>query len=213
MKKVVTLIVFVLLINYSAKAIFSYGLTGGVNFCSLGDVEVNFGDYKLFGEPDNYFGFHLGATSKIQLNSLFIQPDLLFSSVGSFLRLEEVLDEPDFDRREYFSAKFYKIDVPVMLGYQFGPIRVFAGPSYSLTFGKTNDYNEGTLEVPFEQSVNTSSLGYQFGAGLGLGNLILDIKYEGGITDFGNTVTIGDITKSFETRPRQVILSIGLLLF
>ena len=211
MKKLLASLFLVSLMSISLHGAIGYGIRGGVNFSSLGKMNETFGHYQLFGEPDNYFGFHIGGTSLFSFGPVFVQPELLFSSNGSFLRLEDTREEATIEDRVYFRTSFYKVDLPVSIGYSIGPLRFFAGPIYSLMLGKTDDFDPGHLEVSFEQSLNISNFAYQVGAGLGLGNLLLDLKYEGGLTPMGNTVTIGDVTRTFDSRPRQVILSIGLL--
>ena len=211
MKKLLVSVFLLSLVNLSANGSIGYGLRGGINFSSLGTVNETFENYQLFGEPDSYFGFHVGGTSLIPFGSFFVQPELLFASTGSFLRLEDIREEATIEDRVYFRAAFYKVDLPVILGYRYGPLRIMAGPVYSLMLGKTDDFEPGHMEVSFEQNLYTSSFAYQIGAGLGLGNLLLDLKFESGLTPMGNTVTIGDVTRTFDSRPRQVILSIGLL--
>ena len=50
-----------------------------------------------------------------------------------------------------------------------------AGPVASILI----DYKiEDALQVPLEVDYNTSTIGYQAGIGLDIGNLILDLKYE-----------------------------------
>ncbi|MFW5792820.1 MAG: hypothetical protein ACOCWC_00950 [Bacteroidota bacterium] len=210
-KKLVLSLAFFLMLIISANSQTQYGIRGGINFSSLGNNEVTFGDYKLVGEPDNYFGYHIGATSMFDVSFLYLQPELLFSSVGSFLRLEDIRDGAGIEDRVYFKQSVYKVDVPVIIGYEYGPIRFGAGPVYTMIIGSSNDYDESILNVSYEQNYNLSSLAYQVGVGLGLGNLLLDLKYEGGITSFGKDVKIGDISNPFNARPRQIILSIGLL--
>jgi hypothetical protein len=211
MKKIIFAFCLIISFSLNTKAI-DYGIRGGVNFSSLPNLEEVIGDYTLFGEPDNYFGFHIGAMSQVKFFSMFVQPEVLFTSVGTFMRLEENVENAGLDNRAYFKTKYYKIDVPVIVGPHFGPVRIGVGPVYSLMLGHSNDYDSETLGVDFRQKLFTSNLGYQIGAGIALGNLILDLKFEGGLTKFGNTVTVGNITQPVDTRPRQVILSIGLLL-
>ncbi|MBS4014589.1 MAG: hypothetical protein KGZ97_12680 [Bacteroidetes bacterium] len=212
MKKLVLGIFVVTLFSFNLKAI-DYGIRGGVNFSSLPNVEVDLGNYKLFGEPDNYFGYHIGGFTQVKFLSLYFQPEILFTSVGTFMRLEEVENDITFEiNRAYFKTRYYKVDVPLMIGPHIGPVRLGVGPVYSLMLGHSNDYDAEILGVDYKQNLFLSNFGYQIAAGISLGNLILDLKYEAGLSKFGDTVTVGSVTNPFNGRPRQVILSIGLLL-
>lgn len=210
-KKLVIIACFLFATNFAIADI-GYGIRGGVNFSSLSNKEEVFGNYKLVGEPDNYFGFHVGGSTKFDVAFLFIQPEVLFTSVGSFLHVEDISEDATIDDRVYFKQSTHKIDIPLYIGYEYGPIRVGAGPVYSMIIGGTNNYDESELGLSYEQTYHTSSLAYQVGVGLGLGNLIIDLKYEGGLTGFGDTVTLGEVSKQFDSRPGQIILSIGLML-
>ncbi len=213
MKKL--MIIFALLFAFqTTQAQIKFGLRGGMNFSSLPeqtyDIESpQFGNAEIKTLSDNYTGFHIGVMSQINLLAVFIQPELLFVSTGNEMQLVD----PDTEEEGFFTQRFSKIDIPVLVGTKLGPVRLGVGPVASIVLSSDSDladrstYSGESLNEKF----NSATYGFQVGAGINLGNIALDLKYEGSLSNLSDGLTLGDNTFNFDTRPRQFILSIGLL--
>lgn len=184
----------------------SFGLKAGLNFTSLPD-EINgaTSEYIISAFADSFTGYHLGGVALFVFRGGFFQPELLYSQTGRDMRLEFI--EPQ-QEDEYFTQKYSHLVLPLFGGAKFGSLKLGAGPVFSYLL---NDWNDLGIEDEFQMELNKLTLGYQLGGGLQLGNLMLDFKYEGNLTKFGEGVTIGGETIKFDTRPHQFILSLGLL--
>ncbi len=211
MKKIVILVVLVMFTISShgrsnSNSMFKFGVSGGLNFSYVSHKTLEFEDYNVETLRDNYTGFHIGAMTHISVLGLFIQPELLYSSIGNEMRVTEDGENPKF-----YSRKISRLDLPVLVGMTFGPARFGVGPVGSVMLRETSDFDKIT-EGKGREEFNNMTFGYQVGIGVNISNLLIDIKYEGSLSKLGDGVTIGDETKKFDSRPRQIIISLGVLL-
>lgn len=196
MKKFIfTLIGMMVMISVKSQD-FSIGPKLGV---SQANISVS-GDDFISG--DNSLGYHLGLFVRMGGSSIFIQPEFLYTNTGgSFVQKQANGTDISID------ANFNRVDIPFMFGFKLADFfRIQAGPVASILI----DYKiEDALQVPLEVDYNTSTIGYQAGIGLDIGNLILDLKYENSLGKISRSTT------AFPTdqRQNQIILSAGFRLF
>ncbi len=205
MKKTFFFFLFLSLVHVS-QAQFSFGLRGGMNFSRLPSKTYEMDDpqTRIKTVSESYTGFHAGVMAQISLMGVFVMPELLFASTGHDLVLERE-GQPD----SYFQQKFSHLDIPVMVGAKIGPLRAGLGPVASFLLSSSSGLS--SEESGFRERFNPATYGFQIGAGMNLGNLALDLKYQFGLSDLGDGIEIGDTTYDFDSRPRQILFSIGLL--
>jgi hypothetical protein len=196
MKKYLVLIT-ALILSFGVQAQdFSIGPKVGI---SSANIKVN-GDNFESGE--NEFGYHLGLFVRMGGNSIFVQPEFLYTNTGgSVIRKDDTGIETTFD------ASFNRVDIPLMFGFKFlNFVRVQAGPIASILI----DYEiEDALNVPTQVDYNSSTFGYQAGVGFDVGNIILDLKYESSLSKISKST----VDFSTDQRQNQIILSAGFRLF
>ncbi|MCL6261191.1 PorT family protein [Aquiflexum sp. TKW24L] len=175
---------------------FSIGPKAGI---STANIKVN-GDG--FESGDSEFGYHLGLFVRMGGSSIFMQPEILFTSTGG-----SVIKTDNNGVQTDFNANFNRLDIPIMFGLKFlNFFRVQAGPIASVLV----DYQiEDALKVPVEVDYKTSSFGYQAGLGMDLGNLIFDLKYESSLSKMSKS----SVAFQTDQRQNQIILSAGFRLF
>lgn len=191
---------------------FSAGLRGGLHFSSLPERTYAINDALIDALSDSYTGFHLGIISQVKINGFFFQPEFLFVSSGNHFRYEH----PDQERDIFFIQRFSKVDIPVLIGLRAGPLRIGAGPVATWFIENSSNLTESeyyTGDKELSQRFNETTYGYQLGFGLDIGNISLDLKYEGSLNNYSEEITIGGVPFAFDTRPRQIIFSIGLMFF
>lgn len=169
----------------------SFGVKGGVNYDSFG--ELNSTDLSIENfQSDAKTGFHIGVYGNLDLLTFYLRPELQFSQSVS-----------QFNDNETIALN--KLEAPVLLGYKIlGPLSVFAGPSFQYILNeKGTDVSLGELKENF-------TVGLQLGTRLKLGRFGLGIRFERGFTD-NEVIILGnndvDITGRVDTRAKQWIIS------
>jgi hypothetical protein len=175
----------------SAKAQFNLGIKGGVNFSHI-DAD-NFHNSTITG-------YQAGLFARVG-GGVYLQPELYISSSGGKF--------DSFQNNTVYTGhvRFTNLDVPLLLGLRFGPknlnLRVMAGPVYNYILNKNENFSDN-FESAFQDfgHYNNSTLGYQAGAGVDIGNVVLDARYQGGLSkinsDFGQTQRLWAISVGFK---------------
>jgi hypothetical protein len=207
MKRISLLLILAVVMVASAGSQVRFGLRGGVNTAYFNAKDVITDDgMRLETINDATVGFHLGVMGQINFLNMFIQPELLFSSIGSDIRVRDIQGEAVSQIR---SQTYNKLDLPILVGTRFGPARVGIGPVGTIMLSTNSDLNE----LGYREKFNSATFGFQVGAGLDvLGILAVDIKYEGNLSRLGSGITVAGQQRDFDLRSRQLILSIGIFL-
>ena len=189
-KSIKTLTFLALLSTTLLQAQFEFGVKGGLNYDSLGDV-----DYSDIPGTDlsagSKTGYHIGAYGKIDLLLFYLRPEIQFTKINSGFADKNI--------------GLSKIEAPILLGYKIlGPLSVFAGPSFQYIL---NEDVEGTTFTDIEENF---TVGLQIGTRISFGRLGLGVRYERGFTD--NDVRIlgtngVDVEGRIDARPNQFIIS------
>ena len=193
MKKTLFLTVLLLTgLTAMAQSGSGFGIKGGLNYAGNGNYFDSTRD--AFENPDKNLGYHLGVYGKLG-GKIYFRPELVYTSIKSGY------DDGDF--------KMKKLDAPVLLGVNvIGPLNVFAGPA--LQYILDTDFEGVTLG----DVENNFTVGLNIGAGVNLGKLGIDLRYERGFSE--NEVNFIDtsggipINDRIDTRPDQLILSLSL---
>ena len=181
-------LVFALVVMYQSA--FSqtgggFGIKGGLNYNSNGQY---FKDAEaIWGDPKNNLGYHLGIFGKINAGPIYIRPELNYTNLKSEVNLVQLQTR--------------RLDAPVLVGVNLlgSVVSVFGGPSFHY-------YLEDELRDFDYEKFNA---GYQFGVGLNLGNVGLDLRYERVLN--GQTVNIDNIFKGDgDFKFQQLILGLSL---
>jgi hypothetical protein len=172
----------------------AFGIKAGLNYNANGDYFQSIGDNAK--NPDRNIGYHIGLFGKIG-NDLYFRPELIYTSTKS-----------DYDNDE-FDMK--KIDAPLLVGLKvIGPVSVFGGPSLQYILDTEFD------GININDVDNEFSVGLNFGIGLSLNKIGIDLRYERGFSDneatfIGNNLGEGAVSR-IDTRPDQLILSLSIAL-
>ena len=222
MKRLVLVFVSVLLVTATANAQFlRFGVKGGLNSSTMKIDETTLENISttdgakdlLLQQGNSELGLHVGLFARIKIASLFIQPEVLFSqSKGSFKISDQTNLQSTYNT--LVEQKFNKFDIPVMVGWKFGPAKVYLGPVATFNLseqdGLKDQISEWTSE-PVENSINKAVFGYQAGVGLDIFKFAtFDVKYEGNLSKFGEGVVIAGQERKFDQRNPQWIFSLGI---
>ena len=200
MKKVLlVLTVLALATSVNAQGFLSWGVRGGLSSTSFDPLDYSGTNYSIENLENSTVGFHVGVFTRVKVAMIYIQPELLYSSVNNDIKLTDISTNSTSE----ITQSFGRIDIPVLVGVKFGPLRVNAGPVGSF-YAKVQDGFDA-----IESEFNNMTFGYQAGIGLDLGKkLTIDLKYEGAVKS--DAVTYAGTTMQFDQRPSQVIASLGI---
>ncbi|AZQ58627.1 PorT family protein [Maribacter sp. MJ134] len=194
MKKTLLLTAMVLFgLSTYAQSDSGFGIKGGLNYNANGDYFESAGDAAR--NPDRNIGYHLGIFGKIGVSRIYLRPELVYTKTKSDYNGE------DFDMS--------KLDAPILLGVKvIGPLHLFAGPSFQYILSTEYD------GITIDDVANDFTVGMNIGAGINLGKLGIDLRYERGFSDneanFINTNITNVGPSRIDTRPDQLILSLSL---
>jgi hypothetical protein len=208
MKRIIGLLLIVTAINSGLQAQFlKFGICAGlssssVRFNDVTNIVSGSTSYNIVAS-NALVGFHFGLFSRIKILNIFIQPELLFTSSGGQVKIQEA-GKPDVLKDQ----KFNKIDIPVLAGLKFGPARIEAGPVASFMLSQKSNFLDATA---YTADFKKATIGYQAGVGLDFFKTItVDLKYEGSLSRLGSGITVGGNSYPFSSRNSQLILSVGL---
>jgi hypothetical protein len=201
--KHIALIIIALLVCTPGQAQIRFGIRGGIGSSNIKLNDFNNPDYSL-DYKSSKVGFHFGGVMQLKLGMFVLQPELLFSNLKSDLKLNYVT----IDSAYTGSQSFNRIDIPVIAGVKFGPLKLQLGPVASVVVNSKSSLLD---RHGIKQTYKGMTIGYQAGVGLELGSLLLDVKYEGSLSKFADGITIGGENFDFDQRVNQVILSLGFL--
>ena len=207
MKKLILVLVASMLMFTMADAqLFKWGIKGGVGFSSLKMEDITGIDdgtdvYNLI-TGDGVMGYHIGVQTRIKIAMIFVQPEVYFNAGGG--TLEQVVDNGP---TTVLDVKFNRIDVPLLVGVKLGPIRINAGPVGSYVLSETTDLTE--LQPDYELFTSSMTWGFQAGLGIDVSKLSIDARYEGSLSELGETLSIGGSEFALDARPSQWIISLG----
>ena len=211
MKKAIVVLAAVLVVvsffprPASAGVDFDLGLKGGMAFTNLRFSDMEGDLYQTLGKPvfGAFFAFNLTPC-------LAIQPEVYYLTLGA-----KMVKPGEMDYR--MELAFNYIHVPVLVKVrlvkqgQIKPI-LFAGPYVSfLGRAKQNLYIDGVLEdsMDVKEYLKSTDFGAAFGGGLEFAlsklMLILDVRYNLGLTDINREGEVGTI----KTKGLLVMAGIG----
>lgn len=194
------LLVFLLVMG-SSLTLFAQKNGVGIK-AGLTSTQLDF-ESEQFIPSDAQMGYQMGVFARFGGLGFFVQPEVLFTQTSGRIKLE--LPAPNLTKD--YEVKFNRLDVPVLAGFRFlKVIRVMAGPIASFSIDSSLK-ESGTIVKDID--FNQATFGYQMGVGLDLGNISIDGRYEGGLSEF--TENIGSLTA--DNRINQWVLSVGFKLF
>lgn len=194
MKKYFLSIAVFLSMALGAKAQFSLGAKAGINFSHINTTTFN---------ESSVAGYQAGLFARLGSKNLYLQPEIYLSSNGG--KFNTTSSGTDYSAK----VKFTQLNVPLLLGRSFGGdnlnVHIAGGLVYSYILNKStslsNNFNQAYADFG---NYKNSTLGYQAGGGIDLGHILVDIRYEGGLTK---------INENYGQRQNLWTISVGFKIF
>ena len=205
MKRYSLALLFVFLTVGMANAqLFKFGVKAGVSSSKVKFSDVDLGNNLIAKEGNSITGMHFGLVSRVQLLGFFVQPELYFSSTGGDIK---IVDNTTGVVEAVKTQKFNKIDIPVLVGWKFGPARLGFGPVASIMLSDKAVLKEYT---GYDEQFNKATFGYQIGVGLDIWKIGFDFRYEGSLSKLGDGIKVLGQERSFDSRNPQLLASVAL---
>ncbi len=190
----------------AAQAQFAFGLKGGLQTLTKNpnDIVIGGADTSFnFGVHDLKFGTQFGAWFRIG-ETVYLQPEILFNSNRTDFRIGET-SASEIVRSE----KYQNLDIPILVGFTAGPIRLHGGPVGHYFLKGTSDLTD---VKGYKARWKEFTWGWQAGLTLGTGRISADIRYEGNFNKFGDQVTFFGDSYHFSNNPSRLILALNFAL-
>ena len=202
MKKVFLMISLAFAFSQTSSAQLDFGVKAGLNYNSESIQSVS---EDVFTGAESKTGYHAGVwlRFKLPIIGFYLRPEIVYTNLENEL-LYKIRETAPSQTTSY---NFQKIDIPVLIGKKFFGIgNVFAGPSFQYILNSDFSLNDIS-----EVDTDGFSVGLQFGAGIELGNLGIDVRWERGLntveSTFLNVSTNTNVT--FDTRVNQIIIGLS----
>ena len=204
MKKLFLTLLLIASISAVNAQVFNFGIKGGLNYNSNGDILADFYEIpntiKISSNEET--GYHIGILTEMKLPLwLYLRPELYYTHTKSSYSKDNLKADLTMD----------KIDAPILLGLRFLKIgRIFVGPTFHYIMNtklKGSDVIDDLKKV----SSDDFTVGGQFGLGLELGKIGVDVRWETGLSDSGAKFVYNNIDLDglkIDTSQQQFILSI-----
>jgi len=193
MKKLFMIACLVLLSSAGAFAQFNLGLKAGLNYTTIKAQNNEF-------DENGILGYQAGVWARIG-TKLYLQPEIYLGTKGSKIEFEN--GGSTFETKQ----KFTTLDVPLLLGTKFGTdklnFRIMAGPAFQFNLDENSSAFNQATDPDFYKYRDYVTNG-QIGAGVDLGSLSVDLRYE---------TSLQDINKDDGQRQSLLHLSVGYKLF
>ena len=162
-------------------------------------------EFSLNVKNANY-GIHGGLVLKIKKNNFIFQPEILFNSNKVDYSLT---DRPPFVLDSILHEKYQYLDIPLFFGWQKGILKISGGPVGHVYIANASEIQEKI--TGYQQNFKPLTLGWQAGIGFELWKFLVDVRYEGNFTKYGNHLEFFGNKYAFDKSPSRFLVSIGFL--
>lgn len=191
----------VLSISLSAQVDLGLRAGAGLARAGINDFESAQQAIESIEDAERELSFHAGLYLKIKTPLLFIQPEVIFSQISQSVNANQGANNP----ARTLELDMSRVDIPLLIGKSFGPLRLMAGPVYSA--------NVSDLTGDIESDLESGTFGYQLGLGLEFKKLIIDFRYEGAFNPWASNLVIDNTNYQVDLRTSQLLLCVGFELF
>jgi opacity protein-like surface antigen len=202
---------FVALLALPAFSQVNFGLKAGISTTSLSmptvkTITSGTTSFSVDALTTAKYGFHGGAFVRFTFFGIYLQPEFLFTTRTNEYTVQNIQTSASTVVKQNFN----KFDIPLMLGFKLGPLRVNAGPTGSFLI---NTPKELITNPDFKNRYSKMTVGYQAGLGFDLMNFItFDLRYEGSLKKYQNQIQNATGTNfNLDDRPNAFLFSLGIM--
>jgi Outer membrane protein beta-barrel domain len=150
------------------------------------------------------YGIHLGAVMQIQIRKFFLQPEILLNTSSIDYRVEDLKETQIFENIARESYQY--MDLPIMMGFKFGPLRLQGGPVGHKFLNSNSDLTDIS---GYDPKFKDWTWGYQTGIGLDIWKIMIDVKYEGSFNKQSDHFQFFGNQYAFDKNPGRFVATLG----
>lgn len=205
MKKIL-IFAIILSCSFSTIAQVSFGIRGGITSTDFNPKDLvvlsqdDMEQLKISVDEASY-GYHFGLFAQFRKNRWIVQPEVLFNSNKISYNVDNNIMSSIKDE------KFNFVDIPVLVAYKLGPLRLQAGPVGHFFINSTSELK--TLEG-YKENFDEMAFGVQYGLGLDIWKTVLDFKWERNFKNYGDHIVFDDTAYNFDSSPNRFVVSLGV---
>jgi hypothetical protein len=210
MKKLFALVLLVIL-AFPAYSQFNFGLKAGVSTTSLSmptvkTISSGTTSFTVDALTNAKYGFHGGVFMRLTFFGIYVQPEFLFTTRTNEYTVQNVQTSVSTVVKQNFN----KFDIPLLLGFKLGPLRVNAGPVGSFLINSPKDL---IVNPDFKSRYSNMTIGYQAGLGFDLLKILtFDLRYEGSLKKNQNQIqNLAGTSVNLDDRPNAFLFSLGVM--
>ncbi len=206
MKRLFSLITLTLLSTASwAQLDFGIRAGAGLSRASISDVSSAVAAIEDIDHAGRELSYHAGLYLKLDLPVVFVQVEGIFNQLNQTASVDQ-----GGGNIQDIELDLSRIDIPILVGTDLGPIRMMLGPVYS--------NNLSDLSGKIGEDIESGTWGYQLGLGLEISKLIIDVRYEGAFSPWASQLLVDQVgstgtTVQTDLRSSQIMLCLGFELF
>ena len=195
MKKIILIMCLAFGFSQTSNAQIDFGIKGGL--ITILTLLKKVSD-DVFEGAESKTGYHAGIwlRFKVPVIGFYVRPELVYTNLKNEVTYKNVET----------TYSFQKIDVPVLIGKKiFGIGNVYVGPSFQYILDSDFDFDDIK-----DVTSDGFTVGVQFGGGIELGKLGIDVRWERAFSGIESTFTraLGSDV-NFDTRVNQIIIGLS----
>lgn len=175
----------------------------------LGTGTYEFNSINLDGatlEPagDRVGGYQAALFVRLSIPTfIYIQPELQLSQRDYVFGIKY-----PSTAKEFKTLRTYRLDVPMILGFKFGNMRLFGGPVWRIG---SKQYTRGSGKTPFDVVFNNNDIAAMGGLGLEFDGIFMEVRYTSYLEQTKSEVKVADAKRQVEvTHDGTVQINFGL---
>ena len=200
--------IFVLFTAFSLEAQVRIGIKAGLSSTDIKTEELDLFDQggvkRLeLALNDASYGLNFGVAVQANLGAFVLQPEFNFNSNTVQWAVTDVKNPGIVD--QVFEEKFQYMDIPVLVGFRAGPLRLQAGPEGHVFINSKSDLFKFS---EYDQNFKDLTVGWIGGAGLDIWKLSVDLRYQGNFNNFGDYIRFAGREYAFSQTPSRWMASV-----
>jgi len=191
----------------------SFGIKAGLSTTSIDANQLIITDQDDLDRlglaiKDAKYGFHAGMVLRVQINKFLIQPEILFNSSQVDYSADDLSGSSAVS--DIINEKYQYVDIPVLLGLKWGPLRLQAGPVGHVYLNSRSDFSK-LSDIDYQEEFENMTIGWQGNLGLDVWNIMIDFRFENNFSNFGTHLNFAGQDYEFDDKPSRFLFSVGYL--